>query len=438
VEHLDIAVRGGTIVEIGDLHDVSAARTIDASDRYVLPGIIDVHNHPVYADDLAEMCAAGAAAGVTTVISFVGAFPSWGLPKTTPLEVIRAWIKRWEGGIACDFGVHAAIDAQDDLAADIAALVESGVTSFKFFMAYRERGMMIDDSALIQNFDLVASHGGIAMVHAENGAAISYLESRYGDADTVENGRYIECHSGLVEAEAVFRALALADAVGCPLYIPHLTVAEALDAVEIARRKSRAPIWVETCPHYLLLTNDEVVRRGSLSKIAPPLRERHDNDVLWRALERGDVHVIGSDHCGRTLEMKSQGNNILQAPYGAESIEHLLPLTFSEGVVNGRIDIRRLVQVLAESPADIFGLSPRKGRIAIGADADLVLLDPSARSTLSARDHVGTSDYCLYEGWECQGAVDMTIRRGLVSYDRESPTAGDSGGVFLARRGVTS
>jgi dihydropyrimidinase len=437
VEHVDIGVRAGVVADVGDLHDAVAARIIDAADHYVLPGIIDVHNHPVYADDLAEMCAAGAAAGVTTVVSFVGAFPSWGLPKTTTLEVIQAWIERWEREIACDFGVHAAIDAQDDLAADIAALIELGVPSFKFFMAYRERGMMIDDSALIRNFDLVASHGGIAMVHAENGAAISYLEGRYGDDVTVENDRYSECHSGLVEAEAVFRALALADAVGCPLYIPHLTVEEALDAVEIARRKSRAPIWVETCPHYLLLTNEEVLRRGSLSKIAPPLRGRHDNDVLWRALERGDVQVLGSDHCGRTLEMKSQGSNILQAPYGAESIEHLLPLTYSEGVVKGRLDIRRLVQVLAESPADIFGLSPRKGRIAIGADADLVLLDPSARSTLSARDHVGTSDYCLYEGWECHGAVDMTIRRGLVSYDREYPAAGDAGGVFLPRRGVT-
>jgi dihydropyrimidinase len=228
------------------------------------------------------------------------------------------------------------------------------------------------------------------------------------------------------------RVIALAEAVSCPLYIPHLAAADGIEVVELARRTARVPVWVETCPHYLVLTNDDVLQRGALSKIAPPLRHRSDNERLWDAVAQGKVQVIATDHAGRTLAMKAQGRNILQAPFGAEGIEHLLPLVYGEGVAKGRLDLQRLVAVLAENPADLFGLDS-KGRVALGKDADLVVLDPNGRTRCSVDSHVGMSDYCLYEGREVQGRVRHTVRGGRVVFNDGHLAADTSGGRFLHR-----
>lgn len=433
VTRADVGIIGESIAAVGDLGSASAGTKIEADGRYIIPGVIDVHSHPVYSDDLAGMCLAGASAGVTAVVPYVGAFPSWGFEKTNPLTETEKFIARWDGQVACDFGVHVAIDATDDLASQIDGLLALGVPSFKFFMAYRTRGMMVDDAALIRNFGIVARHGGMAAVHAENGAGIAYLEDQWWEKDDVPNDVFLRCHTDLFETEAILRAAALADATGCTLYIPHVAAAEGVEVIRMARRMSRAPIFAETCPHYLLLTNEEVLRRGSLSKIAPPLRLPHDNAALWTALAAGDLEVVGTDHAGRTVAVKGQGKNLLQQPYGSEGIEHLLPLIYTHGVVAGRIDIRRMVEVLSEKPADIFGLAPRKGRLVPGADADVVVLDPAGARSLSASDHVGASDYCLYEGWETRGTVEVTMRRGQFVYRDGQPQA-VTGGCFQQRR----
>jgi dihydropyrimidinase len=429
----DVAVRGERVLAVGDLGPMPAERVFDADGLLVLPGVIDVHNHPVYSDDLEQMCAAGARGGVTTVVPFIGAFPSWGFEKTTPLETAKSYVAAWDGRPACDFGVHMAIDSVDDLERDAAALVALGITSFKFFMAYRARGMMVDDDALIRNFDVVARHGGVAAVHAENGAGVSYLESRLWDEGEVDRAAFLECHTDLLEAEAILRAAALADAVGCPLYVPHVAVAEGLDVIAVARRASRSPVWAETCPHYLLLTNDAVLEHGSLAKIAPPLRAGEDSDRLWAGIAGGEVDVVATDHAARTRSVKAQGRNLLRQPYGAEGIEHLLPLLYTHGVLAGRFGLERLVRVLCENPADIFGLSPAKGRIAPGADADLVLIDPTVRGTVSAADHRTASDYCLYEGLPVSCEVALTVRRGVPTYDRAGEAVASGGGRFLVR-----
>jgi dihydropyrimidinase len=434
VREADLGINDGVITAVGDLDGTTAERTIDARGLYVLPGVIDVHNHPVYEDDFEEMCLAAATGGITTVVPFIGAIPAWGFAKSTPLRVIKDFVETWQGRVACDFGVHAAIDAEDDLALEIEDLIRYGVTSFKFFMAYKQRGMMSDDETLIRNFDLIAKCRALAMVHAENGAAIAFLEGQEWDAATVANDYFLSCHTDLSEAEAVMRAIALADAVGCSLYIPHLAAAEALEAVRIARRASSITVHAETCPHYLLLTNDEVLERGALSKIAPPLRNFHDNEALWAGIANGEIQVVATDHAARSVGSKISAKNLLQAPYGAESIEHLLPLMFSEGVRRERIDIRDLVRLLAENPADIFGLAPRKGRITVGADADIVVFAPERTVNCSAATHVTTSDYCLYEGRVCQGAPLLTLRRGQVTYDAQSDRACPRGGRFIPAR----
>jgi dihydropyrimidinase len=428
----DVAVTDGLIAAVGDLGDATAEREIDAAGKLVLPGVIDSHTHPVYADDLARTALAGASGGVTSMIAFVAAFPSWGFPKTTPSEVVDDYVATWDGVPAIDFALHVAFDSVDDPAVEVPKLIERGISSFKFFAAYRKRGMMVDDRDLIAGLAAIAQAGGIAAVHAENGDGIDYLESPLWDTPGLPNSTYLDCHTHLFEAEAVLRVISLAEAVGCPLYIPHLAAGDGVDVARLARRTARVPVWIETCPHYLVLTNDEVLERGALSKIAPPLRQESDNERLWDAVADGTVQVIGTDHAGRTLEMKAQGVNILQAPYGAEGIEHLLPLVYGQGVAGGRIDLQRMVAVLSENPADLFGLDT-KGRIAVGKDADLVVLDPAGRTQCTVDAHVGASDYCLYEGRDLPGSVRYTVRRGEVLLDDGVLTADPTGGKFIFR-----
>lgn len=432
VTRTDVAVKDGIIAAVGTLENATADRAIDATGQLVLPGVIDAHTHPVYADDLAATARAGAAGGVTTMLAFVAAFPSWGFPKTTPSEVVDDYIATWDGVPAIDFGLHVAFDSVDDPSVEVPKLIDKGVTSFKFFAAYRQRGMMVDDRALIAGMEAIAKAGGIAAVHAENGDGIEYLESKVWDEPDLPNSTFLTCRPHLFETGSVLRVIALAEAVGCPIYIPHLAAGDGIDVVRLARKTARVPVWIETCPHYLELTNDEVNKRGSLSKIAPPLRHESDNDKLWSAVSDDTVQVIGTDHAGRTLEMKAQGANILQAPYGAEGIEHLLPLVYGSGVAGGRISLQRMIAVLAENPADLFGLES-KGRIAQGKDADLVILDPSGVTTCTVSEHVGKSDYCLYQDRQLPGRVRHTVRRGELLLDDGRLVDEPAGGRFISR-----
>ena len=429
----DVIVENGTISAVGKApSDLRAERTIDADGCLVLPGVVDVHNHPVYADDLESLTRAAAAGGITTVVPFIGAFPSWGFPKTSTHEVVDGFIEAWTGNVSCDFGIHGAFDSHDDVAEEVPKLVERGVTSFKFFMAYRKRGMMVEDQSLVSAMDTVGKAGGIAIVHAENGDGIEYLERNVWDTPSLPYDAFLASHTSLLETEAVLRSIALADAARCPLYVVHVAAGDAMKVVEIARRSARVPVWIETCPHYLVLTNDEVLRRGAISKIAPPLRSRSDNDALWDALESSEIQVVATDHGGFTIEMKAKGTNILQAPYGGEGVEHVLPIVYSSGVRNGRLSLERMVQVLSENPADIFGL-PQKGRLSRGHDADIVVLDPEGTTRCMAESHVGASDYCLYEGMELKGAVRFVTRRGTVLVDEGSLTDEQHGGGYLRR-----
>ncbi|GGK99031.1 amidohydrolase family protein [Nocardia jinanensis] len=435
VQRLDIAIDGGRIVALGQDIGAEARETVDAAGCLVLPGVVDAHTHPVYADDIERTSAAGAAAGVTTLLAYVGAFPSWGFEKAAVHEVVSRVIEDWQGRPVGDFGLHVAFDSVDDVAAEVPRLTELGVSSYKFFLAYRKRGMMVDDRALLAGMTAIAQAGGIVAVHAENGDGIDHLESQYWDRPDLPDSAFLACRGHLLEAEAILRVIALAQTTGVALYIPHVAAGSGMEVVELARRTSGVPVWIETCPHYLVLTNDEVLQHGALGKIAPPLRHDSDRESLWDAVAAGGVQVVGTDHAGRTRAMKAEGVNILQAPFGAEGIEHLLPLVYGLGVRTGRLGIERMVQVLSENPADIFGLSPRKGRIAVGADADLVLLDPGGTTRCAAEDHLGASDYCLYEGIELPGAVRRTIRRGVTIAVDGALVPGVSGGEYLARSG---
>ena len=449
-KRFDMAILGGTVVwgqgsatvDIGiidgkidviaqNIPKESAARVIAASGKLVLPGVIDAHCHPVYDDDVEGTSISAAHGGVTTMIPFIGPNPAWGLPATNLADTVKPFIEKGETESVIDFGIHGVVIGHDDVVPQIPSLVEMGVISIKFFMAYKKRGMMLDDDGILRVMDALAANGAIAMVHAENGAAIDYLTDKFSAAPPVGNDVFIKVHRDLLEAESIFRAVALAESVGCPLYIPHVAVKEGLEVLRPVMNDLPIPLFLETCPHYLLLTNDEVLKRGPLAKIGPPIRERHDNDALWEGVKDGMIGVIGTDHASIHQEKKFDCNHILDAKFGAPGIEYLLTATYSEGVRKNRISLGRMVEVLCENPAKIFGLYPRKGAIIPGADADLVVFDPDMPKVCSAETQHGKSDYCLYEGMETVGAPVVVTQRGKILVENDNLVGKPGDGKYI-------
>ncbi|MBI2320698.1 MAG: amidohydrolase family protein [Chloroflexi bacterium] len=411
----DIGIRGGRVAVVADdLSTASASRIIDASGKLVLPGIIDVHNHPCYDDDMTGMSIAAAHGGVTTVVPFTGAVKAWGLPELPLGDVVRWTVDEWTKKSVLDFGLHMVITRKDDAVRQVPDAVAQGVISFKFFMAYLKRGMMNDDDKIIAAMDVIAQNDGMAMLHAENGLGIDYLEVKFAELGQVDNGAYLRAHTDLFEAESMLRGIALADAVRCPLYIVHVTVQEGMEVALLVKDRLSMPLYLETLPHYLLHTNDLVMRLGALGKIGPPIRNQHDQDALWKYVLHGGVDAVGTDHAGYTAANKLGAKHILEAKYGLPGIEHLLVLMYSEGVVKRGLDLGRMIQLTCENPARLFGLYPQKGALIPGADADLVVFNPRTRWTISSKNLHGNVDFTTYEGFEVQGAVELVMQRGTV------------------------
>jgi dihydropyrimidinase len=428
----DVGISGGRIETVAaDLSGAPAARTIDASGKLVLPGVVDPHVHPVYEDDITGLSKVGIFGGVTTTVAFVGPNPAWGLKATTLSEVTAEFIERGEREAMADFALHGVVIGHDDVVPQIPRLVEMGVISIKFFMMYKKRGMMLADDQILRVMDAMRDSGALAMIHAENGSAIDYLTDKLSSQPQVGNDAYLAAHRDLLEAEAMFRAVALAEAARCPLYIPHVAVKEGVEVVRPFKRSLPAPLFLETCPHYLVLTNEEVLERGALAKIAPPIRERHDNEALWEAIRDGVIDTVGTDHCGIRAETKLNSKHILDARFGAPGIEYLLPIIYSEGVRGGRISLGRMVRVMCENPARIFGLYPRKGAIVPGADADLVLFDPDQRRVCSAETGHSAAGYSLYEGMETVGAPVTVMQRGRLLLENGNLLAKPGDGRYM-------
>ena len=296
---------------------------------------------------------------------------------------------------------------------------------------YKKRGMMVEDEDILRIMDALAENDALSMVHAENGPAVDYLWEKQVADGNVGNDVFIEVHRDLLEAEAILRAVALAESVCCPLYIPHIAVKEGIDVLRRIKHSLRMPLFMETCPHYLLLTNDEVLKRGALAKIAPPIREVHDSEALWSALQDGFINTVGTDHAAIKKEKKLKSNHILDAPYGAPGIELLLPLMYSEGVRKGRISLGRMVQVLCENPAKIFGLFPKKGALVPGADADLVVFNSEKKQVCKAETQHSNAGFCLYEGIETTGAPEIVMQRGKILLEEGNLNAQFGDGRYL-------
>lgn len=403
----DIFIRGGVIQRMGKGDSSFAARVIDASGKLILPGMIDAHLHPAYVDDFDSLSLSAAFGGVTTLIPFIRKGRESNLIDSLKYFREEAFSKSF-----LDFGFHGELTSDDDLSGLIPECMKMGVTSFKMFMAYPRRGLMFHEDRLLAAMEVLSDHGCLAMVHPENGVAIDYLENRFISRGEVSPQFFSKTRPNLLEAEAVYRAISLAKVAGCSLYLVHLSAKESMGPLRLLKDER---VYAETCAQYLTLTDQEMITRGPLAKIAPPLRDRQDIDALWSAVREGLIDTVGSDHAPYSPGMKAaHGRNIFDVPFGAPGVETTLPVLYHEGVNQGRITLCRLVQIMSERPAKIFGIYPKKGTIEIGSDADMVVFDPEWSWTIEAANQHSKANYSLFEGRNCMGRCITVIQRGRV------------------------
>ncbi len=419
----DVGVRGEVIAAIGpDLPREGCPRVIDARGKYILPGILDAHVHPVYMDDVEGCSEIAAYGGTTTLIHF--AYARKGESLVDKVGEMQQDARRRS---RLDFSLHGGLFDAPIQVPEIEQVMALGVKTFKFFLTYLKQGWYTDDYQLIKAMDILAASGGMAMVHAENGGGIDYLEDKYLKGPNASARNFNISRPAAFEEEAIFRSICLAEVTGCPLYIPHVASARALRPIRRAQADG-LPVFAETCPQYLNLTEEIIAERGALAKIGPPIRSADDQAALWAALRDGTLQTVASDHAAKAKDL--DGDFLVQG-FGSPQIETLLPMTYDGGVNRGRISLVRLAQVLCENPARIFGLYPQKGTLQVGSDADLVVFDPTRRFTIRAENQHSRVGYTLYEGREVLGWPEMSFQRGHPLLQNGEIVAEPGCGEFL-------
>ena len=405
ITRADVGIQEEKIAQVSPDIKADGARIIDATGKYVLPGALDVHTHPVYTDDLGGMSVTAAYGGITTMIHYGYVKPGQKVIPT--LEWFR------DEGLSkslLDFSLHGGLFDVANQLEDVPKAFKMGVTSFKVFMTYAKLKWMTDDYWMTALMDVVAHEGGLSMVHAENGLATDYLEDKFNREGRSPVDTFTDVRPALLEAEAFNRAMMVAQVMGSALYVVHNSAAACLEPLRRAQHNGWK-VWGETCPQYLTLTKETTQKLKAQAKIGPPLRTTEDNEALWQGLADGTLVTIASDSAPKS---KNIDDDFFAAPYGAPSIETMLRMIYHEGVNKGRITLPKLVEVLCENPAKIFGLYPRKGCLKNGSDADLILIDPSRKEIISASNLHSGSGYTLYEGREVMGVTTLVMQRGSV------------------------
>ncbi|MBI4497613.1 MAG: dihydropyrimidinase [Chloroflexi bacterium] len=433
VAHADVGIEGGVVVALGRGLP-TGDREIDATGRYVFPGGIDAHTHlgrhrPIEGvDDFLSGTRAAAAGGITTVLDYVVH------PRGTSLATqVARWSQQVEEQAIIDVGLHPVIgEPRPDVLDDLPALVQAGHTSFKFFMNRNFDSAIPEFLAALRR---VGELGALACVHAEDESLIRHLTERLLAAGRGDVRAFPDSRPDYSEAVAVGRAVAYAQATETPIYLVHLSSRAALEVVDAARDRD-LPVYAETRPIYLYLTRARFEEPEANKYVGyPPLREPGDQDALWGALRRGLVQVVATDHVGYTLAHKTApGLTVATIPAGMANLETMLPMLYSEGVARGRLSLSRFVEMIATNPARMFGLFPRKGTIAVGSDADLVVFDPNRRVTVQAAAQQSQADFDVYEGWEVQGWPEVTISRGEVVFANGVVVGQPGRGRVLARQ----
>lgn len=434
----DLLIEDGRISALGSRLQTTADRTIDATGKIVMPGGIDPHVHlqmPFMgtwsSDDYTTGTRAALFGGTTTVIDFI--LQTQG---DTLHNALHAWKGRASGKAVGDYSFHMAVtDFNDAVAREVVELIEKeGITSFKTFMAYKG-ALMIDDGKMVGLMKVVRDHGGLVTVHATNGDMIDALIQKHRSEGKLDPLYHYLSQPEVTEAEATGRFSDMSDYTHCPGYVVHMTCEGALNAIRRAALRNQK-VFVETCIQYLIL-DATLYERGLESAkwvMSPPLREKKDQAALWAGLNQGLVQVVGTDHCPFNWEQKRMGeHDFSKIPNGHPAIEHRMELLFSEGVTTGRISLPKYVEVTSTNAAKIFGMYPRKGTLDPGADADVVILNPRQRHTLSVATHHMNCDYSSYEGREVTGKVETVLLRGEVVIDNGQCLVEPGYGQFIPR-----
>lgn len=407
----DIGIKGEKIVSIKkNLIVKDAKRIIDAAGKYVMPGVIDVHVHPVYEDNIENLSLSAAHGGTTTLIFFAYAKPGMKL-----VDTIKKYIDEGLKSSFLDFGIHATLFDPSNQILEIPEVFKLGVTSFKMFMTYAKLGWMTNDYHLAWAMDIISQCGGLAMVHAENGLVTDYLEDRSLKKGEDLRKVFLKTRPDYLEEEAIFRAITISTITRCPIYIVHLSTERGIFPIERAKKEGKA-VFVETCPQYLTMTNSYLRKFGALAKVGPPLRTERDRSSLWDAIKSGVIDTIASDHAPKAKRIEDP---FFEAPFGSPQVETMLTIIYDEGVNKKRVKLTRLVQLLSENPAKIFGLYPEKGVIREGSDADIVIFDPTQNHTISQKWQHSKAPYTLYEGRRCKGKPVIIMQRGRVLIEED-------------------
>lgn len=437
-QKLDIGAREGKIVALKPQLPGTAKQEIDATDRLVFPGFIDAHTHmgiPIKdttsADNFSSGTRAAAFGGITTVLDFTVQHKGQSLQESVAERLQKA-----QGVSHADFNLHVNVtDQPEKWLNQIPQLVAQGFFSFKTFSTYREVGMMVTWDQFRKIMQTVGGSGGLVMLHAEDNRTIEASTRKYVNAGKLAPIFHARSRPPEAEARAIESAARIAGELNAPLYIVHLSSRVGLEAALKAREQG-VPIYLETCPQYLLLNEDKYLQENGYFFITtPPLRSPADQQALWEALQSGEIDVVGTDHCPFTRAQKEMGNRQFhRTPNGLPGVETLFPLLYTYGVAHGKITEGRLLSVLAENPARIFGMSHRKGRISVGMDADLVIWNPNEEKAISGKSQQGNADWSPYEGMTVLGEVETVILRGNVLIDRGKWCAAQPSGELISRQ----
>jgi len=436
----DIGISDGRISAIAEtLPREQGKKTIDAKGKYVFPGGIDVHTHldmpfggTTSSDDFDTGTKAALYGGTTTLIDF--AIQGKGQTLRTAFD---AWMKKADGKANCDYGFHCIItDLPNDRIDEMGVLVREGVPTFKLFMAY-PGVLMLDDGSIFKALRATAKNGGMVCMHAENGSAIDVIVQQALTEGKTAPKYHALTRPTTAEAEAVSRAVALAEMAGAPLYIVHLSCNDALEKIREARDRG-LPVYAETCPQYLYLSLENMDApgfEGAKYVFTPPLREKWHQEKLWEGLKNDQLQVVSTDHCPFCFkEQKELGKgDFTKIPNGGPGIEHRMSLVYSGGVASGRFKVNRFVEIVSTTPAKLFGLYPRKGAIAVGSDADLVIFDAQRKHTISAKTHHMRVDYSMFEGITVTGMPEVVMSRGRVVVEGDQFHGKAGTGSFLKR-----
>src|SRR3954466_9748138 len=436
----DVYVEDETVTLIGESLDHAADKVIDASGKYVLPGMVDPHPHldmpfggTTTIDDFESGHAAAAFGGTTCHVDF-----AIQAQRSTFAETLETWHGKREGKALIDNGFHMAVtDLKDGgTLEELASLPDQGVTSYKLFIAYKG-ALMVDDETLFRTMEVAAETGALVMVHAENGDAIDVLVKKALAEGKTEPKYHALTRPPETEGEATNRAIQLARVAGCALYVVHVSCQESVEPIALAREKGW-DVWGETCTQYLFVDYTFLDRpdfEGAKYVYTPPPRHASNHDVLWNAVRTDMLSAISADHCAFLWDgQKTMGkDDFSKIPNGAPGLENRLQMIHEFGVRSGRLSLNRMVELLSTNPAKLFGLYPRKGTVAVGSDADIVVFDPEKRVTISAATHHSRSDYNLYEGTEVTGSPQVVLLRGHVLVENDELVAKPGIGQYVAR-----